>query len=161
MISRSEALTLLKTYLKDEGKLSHSIRVAELMENMAGKFHLQPEKWYLTGLLHDIDIQLIGDDWSRHGIDAQKILAGHLPYQALRAIMAHDRNPGIKSESKITKALIFADVTDNLARKVSMEELREAMQTMDFTELKKKLPNDHYNLKVIAEFARKWPDIRI
>jgi predicted hydrolase (HD superfamily) len=77
MISRSEALKLLKTYLKDDDKLSHSIRVAEMMENMAYQFHLQSEKWYLTGLLHDIDIQLIGNDWSQHGIEAQRILAGY------------------------------------------------------------------------------------
>jgi predicted hydrolase (HD superfamily) len=161
MISRSEALKLLKSVVKDEGKLTHSIHVAEMMENMAHQFHLQGEIWYLTGILHDIDIPLIGDDWSRHGIEAQKILTGHLPFQALRAIKAHDRNTGIKSKSRISKALIFADVTDNLARHVSMEVLREAMRTMDFAELKKKLPNDLYNLQVIADFVQKWPQIRV
>jgi predicted hydrolase (HD superfamily) len=161
MISRSEALNLLKSILKDEDKLAHSIRVAEMMENMARQFHLQSEKWYLTGLLHDIDIPLIGNDWSRHGIDAQKILAGLLPDQALIAIKAHDRNTGIKSDSKISKSLMFADVTDNLARHVSMEELREAMQTMNFDVLKKKLPNDLYHLQVIADFVQQWPEIRI
>ena len=58
MISRSEALKLLKSILKDEDKLSHSFRVAEMMENIAHQFHLHHEKWYLTGLLHDIDISL-------------------------------------------------------------------------------------------------------
>ena len=161
MISRSEALSLLKSIVKDEAKLTHSFRVAEMMESIAYQFHLPHEKWYVTGLLHDIDIPLIGDDWSRHGIEAQKILAGLLPYQALRAIMAHDPNPGIKSESKFTKSLIFADVLENLSRKVSIEELREAMQTMNFDELKKKLPNDLYHLQVIADFVQQWPDIRI
>jgi predicted hydrolase (HD superfamily) len=161
MISRTEALTLLKSIVKDEAKLSHSFHVAEMMENLAGQFHRQLETWYLTGLLHDIDIPLIGDDWSRHGIEAQKILAGLLPDQALRAILAHDPNPGIKSESKFTKSLILADVLDNLSRKVSMDELREAMQTLNFDELKKKLPNDLYHLQVIADFVHKWPEIRI
>jgi predicted hydrolase (HD superfamily) len=161
MISRSEALNLLKSILKDEDKLAHSFRVAEMMESMARQFHLQSEKWYLTGLLHDIDIPLIGNDWSRHGIDAQKILAGLLPDQALIAIKAHDRNTGIKSDSKISKSLIFADVTDNLARHVSIEELREAIKTMNFDVLKKKLPNDLYHLQVIADFVHKWPQIRI
>jgi predicted hydrolase (HD superfamily) len=161
MISRSEALKLLKSIVKDEAKLSHSFGVAEMMENIAHQFHLQSEKWYLTGLLHDIDIPLIEDDWSRHGIEAQRILAGHLPYQALRAIMAHDRNTGIKSDSKLSKSLILADVTDNLASKVSIEELRQAMQTMNFDELKKKLPRDLNNLQVIADFVHKWPEIRI
>jgi len=161
MISRSEAQKLLKSILKDEEKLSHSYRVADLMENLASQFHLPAEKWYLTGLLHDIDIKLIGDDWSRHGIEAQGILAGHLPFQALRAIMAHDRNAGVKSDSKLTKSLILADVTDNLCRKVPVEELRRAMQTMNFDELKKKLPNDLLNLQAMLDFAQKWPEIRI
>ena len=161
MISRSEALELLKTYLNDERKLSHSIGVAELMENIARQFHLQPEKWYLTGLLHDIDIMLIDNNWPRHGIDAQKYLAGRLPPQAMRAIMTHDRNTGLKPESKLGHALVLADVVDNLSRKVSRDELRAAMQTRDFAELKKKLPNDHLNLQVMADFARQWPQIKI
>jgi len=161
MISRSEALVLLKSIVKDEDKLTHSFHVAEMMENIARQFHLPTETWYLTGLLHDIDIPLIGNNWSRHGIDAQKILVGHLPAQALMAIKAHDRNTGIKSDTKISRSLIFADIIANLACKVSIEELREAMQTMNFDELKKKLPNDLYHLQVIADYVRKWPDIKI
>ncbi len=161
MISRPEAFKLLNSIVKDEGKLSHSIHVAEMMENLARQFHRHTETWYLTGLLHDIDIPLIGNDWSRHGIDAQKILAGLLPDQALRAIKAHDPNPGIKSESKFTKSLILADVLDNLSHKVSMAELREVMQTKDFDELKKRLPNDRYHLQVIVDFVHKWPEIII
>jgi hypothetical protein len=42
-----------------------------------------------------------------------------------------------------------------------MDELREAMQTLNFDELKKKLPNDLYHLQVIADFVHKWPEIRI
>jgi predicted hydrolase (HD superfamily) len=161
MITRSEAFRLVDTIVKDEAKRTHAVRVAEMMENMARQFHLQSEKWYLTGLLHDIDIPLIGNDWSRHGIEAQKILAGLLPPQALMAIKAHDRNTGITSDSKISKSLVFADVIDNLARKVSMDELREAMQTMSFDELKKKLPRDLPNLQVIVDFVQQWPKIRI
>ena len=161
MLSRSEALRLLKTHLKDDGKLAHSVRVAELMESMAHQFHLQPEKWYLTGLLHDIDIQLIDNDWTQHGILAQKYLAGHLPPSALRAILTHDRNTGLTPDSKIGKALVFADVVDNLSRKVTLQELREAMRTMDFAGLKAKLPNDTLNLQFMADFVRQWPDIQI
>jgi predicted hydrolase (HD superfamily) len=132
-----------------------------MMETMAGQFHLPTEKWYLTGLLHDIDIPLIGEDWSQHGIEAQKILAGLLPTQALMAIKAHDPNPGIKSESKFTKSLIFADVIENLSHVIPIDELREAMQTMDFAELMKKYPNRLSHLLVISEFSHKWPEIRI
>ena len=119
------------------------------------------EKWYLTGLFHDIDIKLIGDDWSRHGIEAQKILAGLLPPQALRAIMVHDRNTGLKPDNKISKSLVFADVIENLSRKIPVEELRQAMRTMNFDDLMQRLPNDAYNLQTIADFIRRWPDIKI
>jgi predicted hydrolase (HD superfamily) len=161
MISRSDALTLLKSYLTDDGKLSHSIRVAELMESLARQFHLPSETWYMTGLLHDIDIQLINNDWPRHGIEAQKYLTGHLPPAAMKAILTHDRNTGLKPETKIGKALVFADVVDNLSRKVTLDALRKAMQTMDFAGLKAKLPKDIANLQVIADYTQQWPGIRI
>ena len=67
----------------------------------------------------------------------------------------------MKPECKIAKALIFADVVDNLARKVPMQELRGAMLTMDFTELKAKLSSDIVNLQVIADFVHQWPNIKI
>ncbi len=161
MISRTDAMELLRVYLKDEGKIAHSIRVAELMESLARQFHLPSEIWYLTGLLHDIDIQLIQGDWPRHGIEAQKYLTGHLPPQALRAILTHDRNTGLRPETKIGKALVFADVVDNLSRKVPLDELRQAMQTMDFASLKSRLPKDTLNLQAISDFVNQWPGIRI
>jgi uncharacterized protein len=163
MITRPEALQLLKSIVKEEHKLIHAGQVAEMMESIAGQFHLPTEIWYLTGLLHDIDIPLIGEDWSRHGIAAQPILTGHLPPQALKAIEAHDRNAGVKSDSKISQALRLADVVDNLGHfhHVPMEEIRQAMRTLEFEVLVQKLPNDRLNLQVIDEFARRWPEIHI
>lgn len=161
MISRSEAFSLLKSKVEDEQKLSHAIRVAEMMESMARQFHLQPEKWYLTGLLHDIDIPYIGGDWRRHGIAAQKMLAGVLPAQARMAIKTHDRNTGLKPASKLAHALVLADVVENLSRLAPMEEIRGAMQGGDFEQLKARLPNDAYGLQVMADFARKWPGIKV
>lgn len=161
MIARSEAFKLLKSKVKEGHKLSHAVHVAEMMESIAHQFHLQPEKWYLTGLLHDIDIPFIDGDWSRHGIEAQKMLAGLLPAQALRAIETHDRNTGLEPDTKLGHALVLADVVENLSHHVGIEALREGMRTRDFEALKMKLPNDLYNLQVMLNFARQWPKIRV
>ena len=161
MIARPEANALLKSIVKEEHKLTHAIRVAELMENLAGQFHLSGETWYLTGLLHDIDIPSIGDNWSLHGIVAQDMLVGLLPPQAMKAIEAHDRHTGVKSDSRISQALRLADVVDNLSHHVPFEEIKQAMSSLEFERLEHKLPDDLLNLQVIEDFAGRWPDIRI
>jgi predicted hydrolase (HD superfamily) len=161
MITRPEAFTLLKLVVKEEHKRIHAIQVAEMMENIASQFHLARETWYLTGLLHDIDIPSINGDWSKHGIVAQSMLAGLLPAQAMKAIEAHDRNAGVNSDTKISWSLRLADVVDNLSHHIPLDEIRQAMLALEFEALKQKRPNDLLNLQVIDDFARRWPGIRI
>ena len=56
--TRDEAHELLKKYVKDEYKLHHAKMVATAMENYAKMFNEDPNLWYVTGLLHDIDYEL-------------------------------------------------------------------------------------------------------
>jgi len=55
LVSREEALTLLKQHVKDDYQLMHSQMVAKVLEKYAEKFGADQELWYLTGLLHDLD----------------------------------------------------------------------------------------------------------
>ena len=108
MISRSEALNLLKRYVKDEKILKHCIAVEAIMRGLARRLGENEELWGLVGLLHDIDYDYVGRDMSRHGLEALNILKGLLPEEALEAIAGHNERNGFEVKSEYAKKLLHA-----------------------------------------------------
>lgn len=53
--TRKEAEELLVEHVADRYQLLHAHMVARAMEGYSGILNEDPELWYLTGLLHDID----------------------------------------------------------------------------------------------------------
>ena len=118
MIERAEALALLEKEVKEAKRIEHAQAVAGLMVILADLFHANREQWYLTGLLHDIDLSETIDNLQLHGIVAQEKLKGLLPRESINAIMAHDPHTGIPATTKLAKALVFADNYINLRASV-------------------------------------------
>ena len=103
-ISIEEAITLIE----ESSKYEHSLLVSRIMKNLAKRFNTSEKIWVLVGLLHDLDYDQV-DDFSQHGILASEQLGNKLPQDAIHAIQAHDYRTGIKPESLIDEALVFAD----------------------------------------------------
>ena len=55
--------------------LDHSYASEAVLRALARRLGRDEERWGLAGLLHDIDIEAVGGDLSRHGIEAERILA--------------------------------------------------------------------------------------
>jgi putative nucleotidyltransferase with HDIG domain len=55
--SRPAAAELLHQHVTDDYQRHHALMVATAMEGYARKLGEDPELWYITGLLHDIDFQ--------------------------------------------------------------------------------------------------------
>lgn len=55
--SRVAAQALLEQRVRDEYQRHHALMVATAMEGYAREFGEDPDLWYLTGLLHDIDFE--------------------------------------------------------------------------------------------------------
>ncbi len=72
-MDRREAIELLKGYLSDN-LVKHCIATAAIMRGLAKRLGEDEEKWELTGLLHDIDYELVKGDMEKHGIVGAEIL---------------------------------------------------------------------------------------
>ena len=75
VMTRDEAEELLKKYVKNERMLDHSYAAEAVLRALARRLGRDEEKWGLAGLLHDIDIEVVGGDLARHGLEAERILA--------------------------------------------------------------------------------------
>ena len=87
MVSRSEALALLKKYTPDEAHLHHAYCVEATMKSFARHYGYDETYWSLVGLLHDIDYALYPD---RHCQVAPKLLSEIGVDEAfIRAVVSH------------------------------------------------------------------------
>ncbi len=73
-MNRDEAEALLKKHVKNERMLDHSYASEAVLRALAGRLGQDEELWGLAGLLHDIDIEAVGGDLTRHGLEAERIL---------------------------------------------------------------------------------------
>ncbi len=109
-MTRDEVLDSVKTNIENENLIKHMLATEAIMRALARRLDGDEEEWGLTGLLHDIDVELTGGDMSQHsklGAD----LAGELgASEAMtHAILCHNEAHGIPAESRLDKALFCAD----------------------------------------------------
>ena len=114
MISRDEALRIVKEHAKDEKLIKHMLAVEAIMRGLAKELGENEEIWGLTGLLHDIGFELTKEDFSRHGLLAESIIGDKVPPEVIKAIKSHNKLTGVEPTSKLDKALIAADAISGL-----------------------------------------------
>lgn len=55
MITRDEALMIVREFVKNENLIRHMLAVEAAMAAYAKKFNENENKWRIAGLLHDFD----------------------------------------------------------------------------------------------------------
>jgi len=115
MITREEALSFVKKYLRRDNLVKHSLAVEAIMRAVARRLGRDENLWGLTGLLHDLDYEYTQDDPTEHGIVTSQMLEGLLPNEALDAIKSHNYQYTSKTPVRsLDKALIAADAVSGL-----------------------------------------------
>ena len=95
--------------MKNENLVKHMIAVGAIMRGMAAKFGGDPNLWEAAGILHDVDYEEVGQDWTKHGARSAEIVKALLPDDGLYAIRAHNPQTGSLPESKMDWSLYAAD----------------------------------------------------
>jgi putative nucleotidyltransferase with HDIG domain len=90
MITRDEAIQLLKENVKAENMVKHCLASEAVLRAMAKKLNRNENEWGLAGLLHDIDVEITHADPTTHGPYAEKILKGKVTDEMLDAIVMHN-----------------------------------------------------------------------
>lgn len=73
-ITRARALELLRQHLKQTNLINHSLASEAVLGKLARRLGADETLWRLTGLLHDLDVELTKDDMSRHTHETARIL---------------------------------------------------------------------------------------
>ena len=109
-MNRKEALDSIKTNVENKNLIKHMLATEAILRALAKRFGEDEEEWGLTGLLHDIDMELTGGDMKSHsklGADLTRELGAS---EAMaHAILCHNPAHGISPETRLDKALFCVD----------------------------------------------------
>jgi putative nucleotidyltransferase with HDIG domain len=109
-VTREEALDSIKANIENKNTIKHMLATEAIMRALAKRFGEDEEEWGLTGLVHDIDMELTEGDMSTHsklGADLARELGAS---EAMaHAVLCHNQAHGIPPETKLDKALFCAD----------------------------------------------------
>ncbi len=115
-ITRVEALELVRSILKSEHLVNHSLAAEAVLRAMAGRLGADQEKWGLAGLLHDLDSES-QPDLATHTTETVAILKGKgVDPEIIEAISRHNLTawPGEKRTSMFHYALAAGETITGL-----------------------------------------------
>lgn len=90
MINRKEALLFLKENIQSENMLKHCYASEAVMRALAQRLGEDEEEWGISGLLHDIDVEVTQANPKTHGLHAREMLEGKVSGQVIDAIAMHN-----------------------------------------------------------------------
>lgn len=85
--TKAEAQQLLEQHVQDEYQRHHALMVATAMEGYAQHFQEDPQLWFVTGLLHDIDFEKHPGTHPRESLEWFK--NWNYPEDLIHAVEAH------------------------------------------------------------------------
>ena len=114
-MNREEALDSVKTNVEDKDMVKHMLATEAIMRALARHFGEDEREWGLTGLLHDIDMELIEGDMSSHSkLGADLVREMGASEAMAHAVLCHNRRHRVPLETKLDKALVCTDALSEL-----------------------------------------------
>ncbi len=116
MITKEDANTLLRKYIKNERTLYHCYATEAVMRALARRLGKEEEKWAIAGLLHDLDLDMIDGNLAVHTHETAKVLGemGVDP-EIIDAIKMHNEDAwGMKRDSVFHHALAAGETITGL-----------------------------------------------
>jgi len=153
--SKERALTILKKYLKKEENIRHNLEVGAAMHALAEYFNEDVDEWEVTGLLHDIDLELYEGDINQHTIIGGEILKKEgLPEEFIKNIQTHNDATGFKRETKLQHCLYSADGLTGLIHAYVLMRPDKDIQQASVKSINKKFKDKHFAKGVSREEIR-------
>ena len=112
-LSRDEAWSLLTEWVQSESLRRHCLAVATAMDAYAQREDADADRWFVVGLLHDMDYERfpdMDDQENGHPRSGMKELESRgVDPEIVRAIASHADFMGVPRESSMEKTLYAVD----------------------------------------------------
>ena len=109
-MDREEALDSVHANVENDNLIKHMLATEVVMRALARRLGEDEEVWGLTGLLHDIDVELTEGDMAAHsqlGSDLAREMGAS--EEMAHAILSHNEAHGVSHETTLDRALFCVD----------------------------------------------------
>jgi putative nucleotidyltransferase with HDIG domain len=137
-MNRSEAMNIVREYVKNENLIRHMLAVEAAMRFYATKFGEEEEVWGMTGLLHDFDWE-IHPTLELHPQAGAPILEQQgVPKVVIQAVLSHADHTGVLRLSRMEKGLYACDEITGLITAVALVRPSRSLADLTSQSVKKK-----------------------
>jgi len=144
MITRDEALLLLKKYNDDVFHVKHGLTVEGTMRYFAKQLGEDPEYWGMVGLLHDIDFEHYPEE---HCVKAPALLTeAGFDADFIHAVVSHGYGlcVDVKPELEMEKILFATDELTGLIGAAALMRPSGSTKDMEVSSVKKKFKDKKF-----------------
>jgi predicted hydrolase (HD superfamily) len=138
MMTRDEALSVVREFVKNESLVRHMLCVEAAMRFYAAKFDEDVETWGLLGLIHDFD-------WEIHPTLEQHPQAGSailrergVPEELIQDILSHADHTGVPRDTLRRKALLACDEITGFVTAVALVRPSRSLLDLEVSSVRKK-----------------------
>jgi predicted hydrolase (HD superfamily) len=144
--TREQAIALLHEWIQNPGLRKHCYAVEAAMRAYAPRYDGDPERWGLTGLIHDFD-------WERHPdlerhpmLGVETLRAQGWPEDICRAVLGHAERSGVPRDTPMAKALYACDEVAGFLVACALVTPGKSLADVEVASVRKKMKR--------ADFAR-------
>ena len=142
--SRDDALALQHEYTRSDSLRKHMLAVEAAMRAYAVKFGEDPDRWGLTGLIHDFDYERYPNaehsPTAGHPAEGVRVLREQgWPEDILQAILGHATYSGVARETLMARALFAVDELTGLVTATALVRPSKSVHEVDARSVRKKM----------------------
>ncbi len=161
-MTRKEALNSVKANVENENLIKHMLATEAIMRALARRFDEDEEEWGLTGLLHDIDMELSEGDMATHSkLGADLVREMGASEAIAHAILCHNGAHGIPLETKLDKALFYADPLTGLITAAALVRPDKKLAGLEAKSVKKRFKEKSFAAGVDRQQISQCSEIEI
>ena len=142
--SRDEALAIVQEFTQSDSLRKHMLAVEASMRAYAERFGEDPERWGLTGLIHDFDYERWPNQehspTDGHPAEGVRLLRERgWPEDILEAILGHAQYSGVPRASRMAKTLFAVDELTGLVTATALVRPSRSVHEVDARSVRKKM----------------------
>jgi predicted hydrolase (HD superfamily) len=153
--NKQQTIEILKKYVTKEANIDHCLLVGYGMLGIS-KYLNKPENeqdyWFAVGTLHDIDIELFGEDIKQHTIIGEKLLKQeNIDPQIIEDIQSHNEAIYPQRTKDIQHALFSLDGLTGIIRAYVLMRPDKNIQNAETKSILKKIKDKYFATAINRE----------
>lgn len=162
-LTREKALARLQEHVKNEKTVVHCLASEAVMRALALRLGEDVDRWGLTGLLHDVDVEVTNADPKVHALKAAELLEDFgLDGEMIDAIRMHnDEATGIARSTRFQHALAAGETITGLIYATALVYPDKKIASIKYKSVRKRMKEKAFAASVNRDHILECEEIGI